>query len=84
MWNHVSYGIQIGEGILPEDIKTVNLWYRDTGDVTHQGIDGGKVDLLRLSIDDRVTGFYTSGEWAVPVTDPFSEKAVEKLLGRCK
>ena len=82
MFNHQTYGVRVGDTLDPAEVKTVHCWYRRTGYRTRRGINGGQIDLLKLSIGDEITGWYSDGEWSIPVTDPHSKKALDKLLKR--
>ena len=80
MFDRGCLGIRIGSTVDPSEVKTVHYWYRTTGRRTRQGIDGGRIDLLQLSIGDQITAWYSSGEWSIPVSDPHSKAALEQLL----
>ena len=75
MFSRGCYGIRVGDSV-----KTVKYWYRATGRKTKRGIGGGRIDLLQLSIEDRVTAWYSGGRWGTVIADPHSEKALDKLL----
>ena len=82
MYSHGAFGIRIGTGLTLDEVRKVHYWIRTTGKKSRKGINGGKIDLLRLTINDEMTAWYSSGEWGIPVSDPHSQKALEKLLKR--
>ncbi len=79
MFNHLTYGIRVGDGVDMDHVRNVQVWYRRTGR-TNRGINGTEIDLLRLTIKDEVTAWYSSGRWSIPIHDPYSEAALNKLL----
>ena len=79
MFNHLTYGIRVGDTLDPAEVKNVQVWYRRTGR-TNRGIEGTEIDLLRLMINGEITAWYSSGKWSIPIHDPHSEAALKKLL----
>ena len=82
MFNLGCLGVRVGDGVEKEGVRTVHYWFRTTGRRTRQGIDGGRIDLLQLTIGSEITAWYSCGEWSIPVSDPHSEAALELLLTR--
>ena len=82
MFTHGAFGIRIRPGADQADVKTVHYWYRRNGKPSNRGIDGGKIDLLRLTIKDDITGWFSAGRWYVPVEDEWSREALRIVLTR--
>ncbi len=82
MFDHGIYGIRVGDGLTLDEVRNVHYWIRTTGKKSRKGIDGGRIDLLRLTIGEEMTAWFSSGQWGIPVSDPHSQKALDKLLKR--
>lgn len=82
MFEHGTFGIRIGTGLTLDEVRNVHYWIRTTGKRSRKGIDGGRIDLLRLTINGEMTAWFSSGQWGIPVSDPHSQKALDKLLKR--
>ena len=83
MYAHKEFGIRIGHTLDPSEVKTVAAWYHAEGRKSRNGINGGRIVLLKLSVGDEITGWFSDGKWGIPVTDPHSKAALEKLLKQC-
>ena len=82
MYTHGTFGLRVGSGLTLDEVRNVHYWIRTTGKKSRKGIDGGRIDLLRLTIGEEMTAWFSSGEWGIPVSDPHSQKALDKLLKR--